>query len=67
MKEVLHGVLMSQYCTASPEDIIAMHNLPTNDWDAIAEKLGITDEQMEQIRTTMQQINPPGPKGPHKI
>ena len=67
MKEVLHGVLMSQYCTASPEDIIAMHNPPTNDWDAIAEKLGITDEQMEQIRTTMQQINPPGPKGPHKI
>ena len=67
MKEVLHGLLMSQYCTASPEDIIAMHNPPTNDWDAIAEKLGITDEQMEQIRTTMQQINPPGPKGPHKI
>lgn len=66
MGDVLHGILMSRYCASSPEDIISMHNPPETDWNAVADKLGITDEQMMQIRTLMQEVTPPGPKGPHK-
>ena len=67
MGDVLHGILISQYCTASPEDIIAMHNPPETNWNAVADKLGVTDEQMQKIRDTMREVTPPGPKGPHKL
>ena len=66
MGEVLHGILMSQYCTASPEDIITMHNPPETNWNAVADKLGVTDEQMQEIRDTIHEVTPPGPKGPHR-
>lgn len=67
MGDVLHGILISQYCTASPEDIISMHNPPKTDWNTVADKLGITDEQMQEIRNTMRDVAPPGPKKPHRL
>ncbi len=67
MGDVLHGILISQYCTASPEDIISMHNPPKTDWNTVADRLGITDEQMQEIRNTMRDVAPPGPKKPHRL
>lgn len=67
MGDVLHGILISQYCTASPEDIISMHNPPKTDWNTVADKLGITDEQMQEIHNTMRDVAPPGPKKPHRL
>lgn len=67
MGDVLHGILISQYCTASPEDIISMHNPPKTDWNTVADRLGIADEQMQEIRNTMRDVAPPGPKKPHRL
>lgn len=67
MGDVLHSILISQYCTASPEDIISMHNPPKTDWNTVADRLGITDEQMQEIRNTMRDVAPPGPKKPHRL
>lgn len=56
--DVVHAVLMSQYCGKAPADIIAMHNPPAKDWDAVAADLGITETQMDAIRTQMQAMRP---------
>lgn len=53
MGEVMHAMLMSQYTDKTAENIIAMHNPPVNDWDAVAEELGITAAQMADIRAKM--------------
>lgn len=58
MGEVMHAMLMSQYTDKTAENIIAMHNPPANDWDAVAEELGITPAQMADIRAKMFEVRP---------
>ena len=47
--EVIHGILYSMYVDKSPADIIEMHNPPTSNWEVVADDLGITQEELEEI------------------
>ncbi len=56
--EVAHAALMSKYCSSTPAQIAEMHNPPEMNWDEVASQLGITDDQMYQVRLTMEKLRP---------
>lgn len=56
--DVAHALLMSKYTTEGPEKIIAMHNPPACDWDAVAAQLNITEDIMAEIRTLLEEMRP---------
>lgn len=58
MDDVAHAVLMAKYCSSTPAQIVEMHNPPATDWDAVATQLGITEDQMYQIRLEMEKLRP---------
>ena len=58
MGDVAHAVLMAKYCSSTPAQIVEMHNPPTTDWDAVATQLGITEDQMYQVRLEMEKLRP---------
>ena len=65
--EVIHGILYSMYVDKSPADIIEMHNPPTSNWEVVADDLGITQEELEEIHQKMETLDLgmiKGPKGP---
>lgn len=47
--EVIHGILYSMYVDKSPADIIEMYNPPTSNWEVVADDLGITQEELDEI------------------
>lgn len=58
MGDIVHAVLMAKYCSSTPAQIVEMHNPPTTDWDAVATQLGITEDQMYQVRLEMEKLRP---------
>lgn len=65
--EVIHGILYSMYVDKSPADIIEMHNPPTSNWEVVADDLGITQKELEEIHQKMETLDLgmiKGPKGP---
>ena len=63
----LHGILYSMYVDKSPADIIEMHNPPTSNWEVVADDLGITQEELDEIHQKMEILDLgmiKGPKGP---
>ena len=65
--EVIHGILYSMYVDKSPSDIIEMHNPPTSNWEVVADDLGITQEELDEIHQKMETLDLgmiKDPKGP---
>lgn len=65
--EVIHGILYSMYVDKSPADIIEMHNPPTSNWEVVADDLGITQEELDEIHQKMETLDLgmiKDPKGP---
>lgn len=58
MKDVAHAALMAKYCSSTPEQIVAMHNPPAMNWDAVASQLGISYEQMYEVRADLEKLKP---------
>ena len=51
----------------SPADIIEMYNPPTSNWEVVADDLGITQEELDEIHQKMETLDLgmiKGPKGP---
>ena len=66
--EIVHGVIYSEYVSdKSPADIIEMHNPPTSNWQMVAEKLGITENQLQEINKRIESIDLYIVKAPHMI
>ena len=68
--EVIHGILYSMYVDKSPADIIEMHNPPTSNWEVVADDLGITQEELDEIHQKMETLDLgmiKGPKGPGEM
>ena len=42
------------YVDKSPSDIIEMHNPPTSNWEVVADDLGITQEELDEIHQKKQ-------------
>lgn len=62
--EIVHGLLYSMYVDKSPADIIEMHNPPTKNWEMVANDLGITQEQLDEIHQKMEALDLGMIKGP---
>lgn len=55
------------YVDKSPSDIIEMHNPPTSNWEVVADDLGITQEELDEIHQKMETLDLgmiKDPKGP---
>lgn len=68
--EVIHGILYSMYVDKSPADIIEMYNPPTSNWEVVADDLGITQEELDEIHQKMETLDLgmiKGPKGPEAM
>lgn len=56
--EIIHGVIYAEYVSdKSPADIIELHNPPTMDWQRLANQMGITDIQLQEINQRIENMN----------
>lgn len=56
--EIIHGIIFAEYVSdKSPADIIELHNPPTMDWQKLANQIGITDTQLQEINQRIENID----------